>query len=178
MVLKLVLLWKLLGLCAVARKSETCTGNNQPEQREVFEDVESPGANSLLQHASRQIQHRSTGVLNDTQFPDPFQIFGGGSDSISGSTSASSLANVFLGKNPDNMEECGTFLQQVLTQAFSDPTRAIAIIADLISSSHGSTQSLACLKMALDYADQGLVPSECRQGAVHMEKTPTSQPCK
>ena len=154
----LLLLIHLVALWTAAGK--TCTTQ---EQRAVAEEAAAGGGNSFLQHASRQVQDGSKGGQNGTQFPNPFQVFGGQSGSM-GTSTASGMANIFLGSADDasTMQECSTFLNQVLAKAFSDPSQAMTIITDLMSSSQGSTQSLGCLKAALNYADRAVTPAECR----------------
>ena len=153
-----LLLIHLAALWTAAGK--TCTTQ---EQRAVAEEAAAGGGNSFLQHASRQVQDGSKGGQNGTQFPNPFQVFGGQSGSM-GTSTASGMANIFLGSADDasTMQECSTFLNQVLAKAFSDPSQAMTIITDLMSSSQGSTQSLGCLKAALNYADRAVTPAECR----------------
>ena len=116
---------------------------------------------------SRQLQNETKASQNGTQFPafpNPFQTFGGQSGA-SASNPTSAIAGVFLGKSNEaaTMDQCSTFLNQVMGQVFSDPTKAMAVITNLMSSSQASTQSLGCLKMALNYADQGVTPAECRK---------------
>ena len=150
---------RLLGVCAVA--GTTCP--SQQRQHIFQEDVPAAEANSMLQHASRQLQNQTKEVLNGSRFPNPFEVLGGLTGSTgagSAPSSVSALAKIFLGQDQDNMEECGNFLNQVLNQVFSNPTQAMSVITNLLS--QGSTQSIGCLKMALDYADQAVTPSECR----------------
>lgn len=73
------------------------------------------------------------------------------------------LQNVMLGRDEGTMETCGAFIQQVMSQAFSKPAEAAQAMMRLLAQSQNQVDSIKCLKMALDYADQNVVPGDCMQ---------------
>lgn len=115
---------------------------------------------SLLQHSSRHLNNESREAANrshetqsETQFPQSFSAF----------------ANVMLGRDAGNMQTCGSFVQQVMSQAFSKPAEAAQTMMGLLTQSDNQVDSIKCLKMALAYADQNVLPEECmlQDGKIH-----------
>ena len=68
-----------------------------------------------------------------------------------------------LGRDEGTMETCGAFIQQVMSQAFSKPAEAAQAMMGLLAQSQNQVDSIKCLKMALDYADQNVLPGDCMQ---------------
>ena len=125
--------------------------------RNVVAEGLGDGGDSLLQHASRQLHetNKSDRLVRDSGavFPNSF----------------SSFANVMLGRDEGTMESCGAFIQQVMGQAFSKPTEAAQTMLGLLTQSRNQVDSIKCLKMALDYADQNVLPADCmlQNGKIH-----------
>ena len=155
-------LWALVTFAAAA----DCDGDRLCQG--VLADGQVP-ADSLLQHASHASHAKqnktNTSDVNDAPFNpfDPFASIMPSADTLgSGSGGASSFAGVMLGTNRGTMQSCGDFLQQVMSTAFKDPQKAMQSITALMTSTDNSMESIKCLKMALDYADQLVVPEECK----------------
>lgn len=113
---------------------------------------------SFLQHTSRQLHNETSkeaasSGMDDQLFPQGF----------------SSFAKVMLGRDEGTMETCGAFIQQVMGQAFSKPAEAAQAMMGLLTQSQNQVDSIKCLKMALDYADQNVLPGDCmlQDGKIH-----------
>lgn len=138
-----------LHICLLfAAACVSCVLGDSCSAIEADELQDALSGDSLLQHTSRQLQNKSAKV-----FPKGF----------------SSFANAMLGRDRGTMQSCGSLVQEVMTQTFSNPTQAAQIMASFLANSQGSVESIKCLKMALDYADQHALPEDCilENGQVH-----------